>query len=148
MKHTPLFALTLLTAVSLTSCRHHDGQTAAVDALPATAQTFVQTHFSDKQVAAVRHDRDILDGDYEVIFTDGASIDFTRSGAWEEVKDRDADGVPAAIIPQPILDHVAANHAGQHVVQISREATGYDVELSSTLELEFDANGVFLRYDN
>ena len=64
------------------------------------------------------------------------------------MEDRDADGVPVAIIPAAISDYVATHHTGQYVVQIGRDRTRYDVELNSTIEMEFDKNGVFVRYDD
>lgn len=76
----------------------------------------IWTHFADKQISIVYHDQEVADKGYEVIFTDGANVDFTRQGEWDEVEDRDADGVPTAIIPAAINEYVAAKHAGQYVV--------------------------------
>jgi hypothetical protein len=56
--------------------------------------------------------------------------------------------VPTAIIPAAINEYVAAKHAGQYVVQIGKDGKNYEVELNSTIEMVFDKNGNFLRYDD
>ncbi|MBP3762909.1 MAG: PepSY-like domain-containing protein [Bacteroidales bacterium] len=145
----PLSAV-LLTAAAFASCACSKPEKQVIDftALPQQAQTFVQTHFADKQVAIVYRDNELFDKDFEVIFVDGSNVDFNYKGAWTEVEDRDADGVPAAVVPSAILDYVAARHPGQYVVEISKDRRGYDVELNSTIELEFNSNGSFIRYDD
>lgn len=134
--------------MSLLSCQKDEKQVIEFNELPEAAQTFVETHFSDKQVSIIYHDRELTDNEYEVIFSDGANIDFTKKGEWDEVEDRDADGVPQAIIPQAILDYVSTNHNGQYIVQIGKERNNYEVELNSTVEIVFDKNGQFIRYDD
>ena len=148
MKKTILLAMATLAAMSLSAC-HQDGKkTIQFSELPQTAQTFVSTHFADKQVSVVYHDTEVADKDYEVIFTDGANIDFTKKGEWDEVEDRDADGVPTAIMQQGIVDYVSTNFAGQYVVQIGKDRNNYEVELNNGIELVFDKNGQFLRVDD
>ncbi len=130
------------------SC-HEDGKKAIqFSELPEAAQTFVQTHFADKQISIVYHDQEIIDNEYEVIFTDGAKVDFTKNGEWDDVEDRDADGVPTAIIPQAILTYVATNHAANYVVQIAKDRNEYEVELNNSMELVFNKDGNFVRYDD
>ncbi|MBR4506858.1 MAG: PepSY-like domain-containing protein [Bacteroidales bacterium] len=148
MKKTIVMSATIVAAMSLAAC-HEDGKKVIdFSELPLTAQTFVQTHFTDKLVSTVFHDNEVADNEYEVIFTDGANIDFTSNGEWDEVEDRDTNGVPTAIIPLGVIDYVAANHAGLYVVQIGKDRNNYDVELNNTIELVFNKNGEFLRYDD
>jgi len=130
------------------SCQDEGKKAIQFSELPQVAQTFVQTHFADKQVSVVYHDQEIADNEYEVIFTDGARVDFTKNGEWDEVEDRDTDGVPTAIIPQAITTYVTTNHAANYVVQISKDRNNYEVELNNSMELVFDKNGNFVRYDD
>lgn len=148
MKKSIILSAALMVAMSLTACHKADKVAIEFSKLPEAAQTFVQTHFADKQVSVVYCDQDVADKDYEVIFTDGANVDFTRKGNWNEVEDRDADGVPVAIIPAAIIEYIASKHAGQYVVQIGKDGKRYEVELNNTIEMVFDKNGNFLRYDD
>lgn len=148
MKKSIILSLAMTALVSLSACHKAEKKAIEFAELPEAAQTFVQTHFADKQISVVYKDQEVADKDYEVIFTDGANIDFTKKGEWDEVEDRDADGVPAAIVPQAIAAYVATNHAGQYVVQIGKDGKYYEVELNSTVEMVFDKEGTFVRYDD
>lgn len=148
MKKSIILALAIFATMSISACHQEGKKTIQFSELPQAAQTFVNTHFADKQVSVVYHDTELADKDYEVIFTDGANIDFTKKGEWDEVEDRDADGIPTAIMPQGIIDYVNANFASQYVVQIGKDRSNYDVELNNGVELVFDKNGQFLRNDD
>ena len=115
MKKNIILSAALMVAMTLTACHKAEKVAIEFSELPAAAQTFVQTHFADKQISIVYHD---------------------------------ADGVPTAIIPAAINEYVAAKHAGQYVVQIGKDGKNYEVELNSTIEIVFDKNGNFLRYDD
>ena len=148
MKKSIILTAALAAAMTLAACHEEEKKAIEFGNLPAAAQTFVQTHFADKQISIIYHDTEVADKDYEVIFSDGANIDFTKQGDWDEVEDRDADGVPTAIIPAAINEYVASHHAGQYVVQIGKDGKKYEVELNSTVEMVFDRSGAFLRYDD
>ncbi len=148
MKKSIILTAALAAAMTLAACHEEEKKAIEFGNLPVAAQTFVQTHFADKQISIIYHDTEVADKDYEVIFTDGANIDFTKQGDWDEVEDRDADGVPTAIIPAAINEYVASHHASQYVVQIGKDGKKYEVELNSTVEMVFDRSGAFLRYDD
>ncbi|MBR2958707.1 MAG: PepSY-like domain-containing protein [Bacteroidales bacterium] len=148
MKRSIILTMAIFAAVSLSACNHEDKKVIQFGELPQEAQTFVDTHFADKQVSIVYHDTELADKDYEVIFTDGANIDFSKKGEWTEVEDRDTNGVPTAIMLQGIVDYVSTNFAGQYVVQLGKERSNYEVELNNGVEMVFDKEGQFLRYDD
>lgn len=148
MKGSIILTMAIFAAVSLSACNHEDKKVIQFCELPQAAQTFVDTHFADKQVSIVYHDTELADKDYEVIFTDGANIDFSKKGEWTEVEDRDTNGVPTAIMLQGIVDYVSTNFAGQYVVQLGKERSNYEVELNNGVEMVFDKEGQFLRYDD
>lgn len=148
MGKTIILAMAVTTAIGLASCHQEDKKAIQFGELPQAAQTFVNTHFADKQVSIVYHDTELTDKDYEVFFTDGANIDFSKKGEWTEVEDRDADGVPTAIMLQGIVDYVATNFASQYVVQLGKERSNYEVELNNGVEMVFDKDGQFVRYDD
>ncbi len=148
MKNQALAAIVVALAFASCACTKPEKRVVEFTSMPQQAQTFINTHFADKQIAICYQDRELFDKDYEVIFMDGSNVDFTSSGVWTEVEDRDADGVPTAIIPAAILEYVNARHPGQYIVEISKDRQGYDVELNTTIELEFNNNGQLRRYDD
>ena len=132
-----LFRLLSVAAVCLlftaVSCAHD--RIIPVTQLPAQAQTFIKTYFADKTVAYAKQDG----AKYEVKFNDGAEVEFTRRGEWDNV-DCKFTAVPDAIVPEQIKNYVAANHPGALITKIDKERYGYEIELSSGLELKFDRN--------
>ncbi|AVM50070.1 PepSY-like domain-containing protein [Capnocytophaga sp. oral taxon 878] len=117
------------------------------DQLPANAQAFVKKHFKVTDIASVWKDDDIHDQDYKVYFNNGTEIEFYANGDWEEVRAR-TGVIPAAIIPNGIATYVKNNYAGASIYKIQKKRYGYEVELTNGLEMEFDTNGRFLRFDN
>ena len=51
-----------------------------------------------------------------------------------------AHQVPGAIVPQQIKDYVAQKYPDAKIVKIERMRRGYEISLSSRIELEFDRN--------
>lgn len=90
-------------------------------------------------MALAKEDRDLFSSTYDVIFTDGGKVEFEGNGDWKEVK---CKNVPTAIVPKPIYNFLTKNYMKQGVtiVKIERDKRGYDVKLSSGMELEFDTN--------
>lgn len=148
MRHFAFIALTISMFMNLCACNHHDDKRPITfNELPQNSQTFVKTYFPDKQVSAIFKE---IHGknEYEVIFSDGAQIDFNSKGDWDEVKDRDADGTPTGFMPKEIVSYVTANFPGINIVKINKERSKFEVELRNGIELVFDQNGKFLHYDD
>ena len=114
--------------------------------LPATAQNFIKQHFKGQTVTSAQLDKEMFDNDYETVLSNGVKINFDANGNWDEIES--AIGLPSSVIPKAINTYLAANYKGQKVVQIDRKRAGHDIELSNGTELEFDANGKFLRIDD
>lgn len=107
-----------------------------VNELPATAQTFINTHFKDKKVALAKKETGFFELSYDVIFTDGNKLEFDRNGNWKEVNCK-YSSVPAAVVPQQISDYVKANYAGIHILSIEKDDREYEVRLANRVELTF-----------
>ncbi len=107
-----------------------------VNELPATAQTFINTHFKDKKVALAKKETGFFELSYDVIFTDGNKLEFDRNGNWKEVNCK-YSSVPAAVIPQQISDYVKANYAGINILSIEKDDREYEVRLANRVELTF-----------
>lgn len=107
-----------------------------VKELPATAQTFINTHFKDKKVALAKKETGFFELSYDVIFTDGNKLEFDRNGNWKEVNCK-YSSVPAAVVPQQISDYVKANYAGINILSIEKDDREYEVRLANRVELTF-----------
>lgn len=105
--------------------------------LPAQAQQFINEHFNGIDLSYAKEERDILKKSFEVRLANGAKIEFSDKGGWEEV-DCQFSEVPAAIIPVAIKNYIDENFAGEKVISIERNRFNYEVKLSNRLELKFD----------
>jgi len=116
--------------------------------LPKAAQTVIANNFKSK-VSVVKIDKDFgRVSEYEVILSDGTEISFDRDGNWKNVEVGDNATIPSAFIPSLIAEYVKANMLGKKIVGIEKKRSGYDVELSNGVDIKFDKNGQFVRYDD
>lgn len=114
--------------------------------LPAGIKTFVAQHYPNINMAS--YEIKNLPGigkKFEVKMNNGAEIDFDKDGNWEEISD--GQGVPEALIPNAIKTYVSRNYKGIKVKSIDKEKNKTKVDLLNGTDLEFDANGKFLRVD-
>ena len=105
--------------------------------LPAQAQQFINEHFNGIDLSYAKEERDILKKSFEVRLANGAKIEFSDKGVWEEVNCQFSE-VPAAIIPVAIKNYIDENFADEKVISIERNRFNYEVKLSNRLELKFD----------
>lgn len=114
--------------------------------LPQTVQSFLNSHFSNTSVAAA-----IKDGnDYEIRMGNGWEMEFDRDGQWENI-DCKRDAVPAsviALIPETIVSYISSNFAQAFITEISKDRSGYEVELSNGLDLRFSSKGSLKTIDD
>ena len=107
--------------------------------LPARAKQVVNTHFRGKNVAVVTVERQFVGKSYDVVFASGKKLEFDRNGNWTEI-DCKKSRVPAALVPSAIKNYVRKNYSGATIVQIEKARSGYEVQLSTGLELTFNKN--------
>ncbi|MDO5571140.1 MAG: PepSY-like domain-containing protein [Bacteroidales bacterium] len=119
--------------------------------LPQKAQNFLKEHFNDKKISFSSQDKDFFDGEYKIVFTDGSKIEFSKKGDWLDVEcKKNSEGVPSSIIPAKIKKYIAENHSDSKVYDIENNRGirgGYEVKLSSGLELKFNKEGDFKGFD-
>ncbi|MDE7412243.1 MAG: PepSY-like domain-containing protein [Muribaculaceae bacterium] len=116
-------------------------------ALPVAAKTTLQKNFKSK-VSLVKVDKDFgRISEYEVIMTDGSEITFDKDGNWKEVEVNISKSVPTGFIPTGVSNYVKANQKGKKVVGIEKKKDGYEVELNNGVEMRFDKQGNFIRYE-
>lgn len=149
MKKLFLFALAAFSMTAV-SCSDDDNKETVIDAaqLPEAARLFAETHFPGATFTRVEQ-QSVADSDgsvYDTRLSNGFEVDFDAEGNWTDI-DGNNQAVPNAIVPQAILDYVAANYASSTVTTIEIENHGYDIELSNGTDLVFDENGAFIRVD-
>lgn len=119
----------------------------SVEELPATAQQFLKSHFSQQEISYAKADEGIFDKEYTVYFTDGTKVEFAKSGEWKQV-DCKYNEVPSAIVPQQIRDYADSHFRGRKINNIERGKRGYEVELDNGVDLTFDKQLRFVKMDD
>ena len=114
-----------------------------IEQLPAAAKTFVQTNFQGKRIIYAEKDWN----SYECRLDDGTKIEFNRKGNWKKV-DCHMIALPAAIVPAAIQQYVSTNFPGTVITKIDKERYGYEIELSSDIDLKFNYQGVLIGMDD
>lgn len=139
-----LILTTILTITGIISCKD---SIITADRLPDAARSFINEYFDENTISYIKKDRGLANISYEVVLQDGTEIEFDKSGNWDSI-DCKRKAVPAGLVPDAISEYVQVNFPGQLIVKIDREAFGYEIELSSDLELKFDKNGKMLEIDD
>lgn len=138
MKKIFLTAALLLAGITVTLAGNDRPIT--VDKLPAAAQNFLKSYFSDLTVAYAVEDPKFAGSEYEVTYTDRTEVEFDTKGEWTSVE-RKYTAIPAAIVPKQITDYVAkSNFPSQEIRKIERNAYTWEIELTNGLEIKFDRN--------
>lgn len=146
MKKLLLFFTMLIGIVASTYAKDSYAHDASV--LPQAARSVIAKNFK-ADVSLVKIDKTLGHiKEYEVILTDGTEISFDNKGNWENVETAQNKSVPSGFIPKGISDYVKKNHSGTRIVGIEKERNGYDIELSNGIDIKFDKNGNFIRYDD
>lgn len=116
--------------------------------LPMSAQTILKNNFKAK-VNHFKIEKDFGKiKEYDVILTDGTEVTFDSHGNWKDIEVKMKSAVPSALIPQEILSYVKLNQKNTKIIGIEKKRGGYEVELSNGVEMKFNSEGKFLRYDD
>lgn len=115
--------------------------------LPIKAQEFVTTYFSSQTIRFVRIEIEVTKTDYTVRFENGMEIEFNSNGDWEEVESH-SECLPSGFLNEMILNFLNKNHPNFCLNEIARDRHKIEVELANGLEIVFNKNGEFLRYDD
>ena len=119
-----------------------------VTSLPAQVQTFVSTHFKGNSIIYAEKDN-YSKTKYEVRLNDGTEISFDRKCNWDKVDTNSpVKTVPDEFVPTFIKNYVKNNMKNQLIIKIDKERYGYEIELSSGIELKFDKKGNVIDFDD
>lgn len=131
-----ILSVMLIAIVASVSAHIYAGTPVNSSELPESIHTFLGKYFPGDNVRKAEKEQGRRGLEYEVDLTSGAEIDFMADGSWKEIKAARGAAVPDGIVPAAIVKYVAANFAGQSIVEISRKRGGYEVELSNGSELK------------
>lgn len=146
IKISTIYATLIVSALmAFSACAGNDRPAQLTD-LPNAAQSFVKKYFTAEKPVLVTVDKELTGNTYEVKFSSGNSVDFDRRGEWTEVECRPE--VPVAIVPAQIIKLVQNNYPEAKIIKIDRDRRGYEVELSTRLELKFDTDFNLIDIDN
>ena len=139
------FVLALGALFSLTVLADHE-MYIPFEQAPEPVQQYVKQHFNPADVRIV----EVEDGyDYEIHFVNGVKLDLHSNGTLDKI-DMGYSGapIPAGIVPQAILDYVAATYPNFAIKEYDPDMYKQSVELTNGLELIFDPSGRLLGYDD
>lgn len=146
MKLTKIFMTALLFVLATTACGGRD-RVITVSQLPAQAQTLIKEHFAASQVALVQKEKDGLKVSYDVVTADGFKLEFDKNGEWTDISCK-PQAVPAKLIPTAISSYVSQQFGNAMIVKIERNSRGYEIELSTGLEVKFNNNFQVVEIDD
>lgn len=130
------------------ACADNDKVTNNINELPQVSRTFLNNYFNGNKVSHIKIDKDLfLIDSYDVILTDGTSVEFNRDGEWKEVKSFQQN-IPDTLIPAEIKQYVNQNYPSQKIMAVERGKRKVSIDLANGLELEFDLNGNLIDIDN
>lgn len=124
-----------------------DDKVINVTELPSAATDFINKYYPSAKIMTVTRDEDHKVVEYDVVLNNGHEITFSEAGEWLDVDAPAMQTIPAGIAPEAIENYVATNYPNDGINEISKESYGYDVELVSTIDLRFAADGSFLGID-
>lgn len=131
-----IIAMVCLVAFSAEAAADRDTPI-SVGQLPQAAQQVVSKHFADKKVAMAKVESGLISKSYDVVFADGAKLEFDRNGAWTEI-DCGLEAVPAALVPSQISSYVNTTYSGAAINKIEKDDGQYEIKLSTGLEITFN----------
>ena len=134
--------LVAVLSIALWRCSDDD-EPVPVTKLPSSAQTFLNTYFDNVDIISVTKDKD----DYEVLLSNGYSVEFNTSGEWTDVDAPVGKTVPAGFYPAAIDTYISSAYSGSGINEISRIDRGYEVELLNGTDLYFSADGTYIGID-
>ncbi|MEP7374178.1 MAG: PepSY-like domain-containing protein [Chitinophagaceae bacterium] len=138
-----IFLLMTLSVLLLVACDKE--KVVQSDDLPANASGFVTTHYASKQILQVVKELDNLKTYFHVYLNNGSKLDFSRKGDIKKIEGVEA--IPDTVIPSLILNYVDTHYPNDFIRGWEIEDATQNVKLSTSIQLEFDKNGNFLRVD-
>lgn len=137
-----------MVTVSVFGASARDTVSRDASVLPVAAQTTLKNNFK-AGISFIKIDKTLgrID-DFEVVLSDGSEITFDRDGNWKDIEVAANKSVPSAFVPAGVVTFVKNNQKNSKIVGIEKDRGGYTVDLANGVEIKFDKNGNFVRYDD
>ncbi len=149
-----LLAALFMMPLSLIGCDREVALTG--NDVPNEIKAYVEKHFSDCDILQIMKDYDGAELTYDVILkskqTSGLiTLEFNRKKQIIGI-DSETTCLPESVIPAPIRAYVSANYPNTCINDWSFDRDGLnkhqEVELANGINIVFDKNGNFVRYDD
>lgn len=142
-----LMILALILGIS-SAAQARDTYSRDIKDLPQAARTILSKNFKSKlSLIKIESTLGMIE-DYEVVLADGTEVEFDSKGNWYKVETPINKSVPSSMLPQALSGYVSKNHKGTKIVGVEKDRNKYNIELSNGLDLIFDLNGNFVRFDD
>ena len=117
--------------------------------LPKVASDLIAQHFADATIEKAEKNDSWYNFDknemYEVHLSNGTKLDFNKEGEITEIDGTEA--IPENVLPENIFSYVGENYSGAEIVSWEMDDDEQEVKLSDGTEIEFDAEGNFIKED-
>ncbi|MBD5337098.1 MAG: hypothetical protein HDR95_07300 [Bacteroides sp.] len=141
--YTLLIAVLATFAASARDTYSHDSSV-----LPVAARTTLKNNFK-ADIHHIKIDKTLGHvSEYEVILNDGTEVTFDNKGNWKDIEMNSKTSVPTKFVPESVVSYVKQFHPKAVITGIEKERSGYSVELSNGVDMKFNKDGKFVKYDD
>lgn len=148
MKNVYGLLLAFLMVLVISSCEKEKEEIVGVEQVPTIGQTFLKDHFGAQKVVSVKKEKEGSEGtEYEARLDNGVTVKFDKDGNWKDVDAPNNMSLPTTFVLKSIVNYVEAEYPNAGINSIDKERQGFDVELTTDLDLVFDTEGNFVRID-
>jgi hypothetical protein len=115
------------------------------DQLPASITKYLNDNFPNNKILQATVDNDLFSKDYDVILSDGISVDFDSKNNVKEISSQTY--LPENVIPKKILNYVKSNYKANKIKKYELDDLMQNIELDNGMELEFTMSGDFYKME-
>lgn len=130
---------------SLIGCDKDDDD-AVLTQVPEVIADYVAAHFPDNQILKTTMETSNNINSYEVKLAGKISLDFDHDFSIVDIES--PTKLPDSVIPEKIREYTTKNYPDNFIRGWELEGVNQQVELNNGLDLEFTADGEFIRIDN
>ena len=109
----------------------------------------MRSFFSSEEISKIEEESGWFEWDknemYEVHLSNCTKLDFNKEGEITEIDGTEA--IPENVLPENIFSYVGENYSGAEIVSWEMDDDEQEVKLSDGTEIEFDAEGNFIKED-
>lgn len=142
-----ILAIAVVISMGLVQCGS-ESYSHNANTLPDNAKNLISQNFASAISVVKEESNTFGQKEYEVVLADGTEVTLNGHGEWKNIETPNNHAVPRALVPKPVTEYVSQNHAGASIVGIEKDKKGYEVTLSNGVEIEFNQDGGFLKYDH